>query len=98
LQFAVFTLDVIATSKEEQKVKNFRRFSKIRTAKFIISQQKSLRKSIKSSLGLLRTKISRNFFSLVKITTFWWNRKGMKILTKSLATRYVLITKNTQSR
>jgi hypothetical protein len=75
LQFTVFTLDVIATSKEEQKVKNFRRFSKIRTAKFIISQQKSLRKSIKSSLGLLRTKIPRNFFPLVKITTFWWNRK-----------------------
>jgi len=42
LQFTVFTLDVIATSKEEQKVKNFRRFSKIRTAKFSIPQQKRL--------------------------------------------------------
>ncbi len=62
LQFIVFTLDVIATSKEEQKVKNFRRYSKIRTAKFIISQQKSLRKSIKSSLEFAANKNPKKFY------------------------------------
>ncbi len=51
-----FTLDVIAIPKEEQKVKTFVDLTKLMTAKFIISQQKNLRKSGRSSLSLLRIK------------------------------------------
>ncbi len=44
MQFTVFTLDVIAIPKEEQKAKTFVNLTKIRTAKFIIPQQKELKK------------------------------------------------------
>jgi hypothetical protein len=70
---------VIAIPREEQKVKTIVDLTKLRTAKFIISQQKNLRKSGRSSLSLLRIKTLK---ISIKITTFWWNSRKMKILTK----------------
>jgi len=61
MQFTVFTLDVIAIPKEEQKVENFHRFSKIKTAKFIIPQQKRLRKSSRIFSKFTANKNLKNF-------------------------------------
>jgi len=57
---------VIATSKEEQKVKNFRRFSKVRTAKFIISQQKELKKINQIFFRFAANKNPKKFLSFSK--------------------------------
>jgi hypothetical protein len=53
MQFTVFTLDVIAIPKEEQKVKTFVNLTKLGRQSSLYPSRKSLRKSSRSSLSLL---------------------------------------------